>query len=89
MKKVRIGSKWVGDGRRVYIVAEIGSNHDGSLTQAKKLVDLAKKAGADAVKFQTFLAPKIVSKEGFASLGRKLSFQDSWKKSATCPWSSH
>lgn len=62
-------------------MAEIGSNHDGSLTQAKKLVGLAKKAGADAIKFQTFLAAKIVSKEGFASLGRKLSFQASWKKS--------
>lgn len=62
-------------------MAEIGSNHDGSLTQAKKLVGLAKKAGADAIKFQTFLAAKIVSKEGFASLGRKLSFQACWKKS--------
>lgn len=62
-------------------MAEIASNHDGSLAQAKKLVDLAKKAGADAAKFQTFLASKIVSKEGFASLRRKLSFQASWKKS--------
>jgi N-acetylneuraminate synthase len=49
---VRIGSSNVGDGERVYVVAEIGINHNGSLDVAKKLIDGASLAGCDAVKFQ-------------------------------------
>ncbi len=49
---VRIGSDKVGDGERVYVVAEIGINHNGSLDVAKKLIDGASLAGCDAVKFQ-------------------------------------
>jgi N,N'-diacetyllegionaminate synthase len=46
----------------VFIIAEAGVNHNGSIDIAKKLIDEAKKAGADAVKFQTFKAEKLVSK---------------------------
>lgn len=47
---------------RVLIIAEAGVNHNGSLELAKKLVDAAANAGADAVKFQTFKANNLVSK---------------------------
>lgn len=47
----------------VYIIAEAGVNHNGSLTMAKELVQIAKNAGADAVKFQTFQAENIVTKD--------------------------
>ncbi|MUK39988.1 N-acetylneuraminate synthase [Aliivibrio fischeri] len=45
-----------------YIIAEIGVNHAGSVELAKKMIDAAKESGANAVKFQTFTAEKLVSK---------------------------
>lgn len=45
-----------------YIIAEAGVNHNGSLALAKQLIDVAAEAGADAVKFQTFRAERLVSK---------------------------
>jgi sialic acid synthase SpsE len=53
-KTIRIGHKTVGAGHPVFIIAEAGVNHNRSLRLAKKLVDIAAKAGADAVKFQTW-----------------------------------
>ena len=47
----------------VFIIAEAGVNHNGSTELAKKLIDVASNAGADAVKFQTFKAEKLVSKD--------------------------
>ena len=47
---------------KIYIVAEIGCNHNGDFKLAKKMVDEAKKAGVDAVKFQTFKADQLISK---------------------------
>jgi len=50
----------------VFIIAEAGVNHNGDLNLAFKLVDAAKKAGADSIKFQTFRTEKIMTK--FANL---------------------
>ena len=47
---------------KIYIVAEIGCNHNGDFKLAKRMVDEAKKAGVDAVKFQTFKADQLISK---------------------------
>ena len=64
-----------------YFIADIGANHDGSLTRAKKLIRLAKLAGADAAKFQHFSAKTIVSDVGFKKLKNFKSHQSKWKKS--------
>lgn len=48
---------------KVFIIAEAGVNHNGSVRIAKKLIDAAAAAGADAVKFQTFRAEKMVTRE--------------------------
>ena len=48
---------------KVQIIAEIGVNHNGDINLAKKLIDEAKNAGADSVKFQTFKAESLVTKK--------------------------
>jgi len=50
------------DTSKVFIIAEAGVNHNGRLDLAYQLIDVAKNAGADAVKFQTFKAENVVSK---------------------------
>lgn len=50
--KIKIGNKYIGDNEPVYIIAEIGINHNGSVEIAKKMIDGAVFAGCDAVKFQ-------------------------------------
>ncbi|GIM45489.1 N-acetylneuraminate synthase [Collibacillus ludicampi] len=59
---IRIGNKTIGEGQPVFIIAEAGVNHQGDLNIARRLVDIAVEAGADAVKFQTFKAEKIVTR---------------------------
>lgn len=51
-REIRIGDRPVGDGHPTYVVAEAGINHNGSLDDARALIDAAAHAGADAVKFQ-------------------------------------
>ena len=46
----------------VIIIAEAGVNHNGSIETAKKLIDAAAHAGADFVKFQTFISEEVISK---------------------------
>jgi N-acetylneuraminate synthase len=60
---VPIAGRWVGDGEPVFVIAEIGINHNGSLEIAKKLIDGAVLSGADAVKFQKRTPERCVPKE--------------------------
>ena len=58
---MRIGDRPIGHGHPVFIIAEAGVNHNGDLMLAKKLIDVAADAKADAVKFQTFRAEELVT----------------------------
>ena len=53
----------MGCGRPVFVIAEIGVNHNGSIKLAKKMIDQAAKAGADAVKFQSFKTDSIITRD--------------------------
>jgi|SaaInlStandDraft_2_1057019.scaffolds.fasta_scaffold41035_2 N,N'-diacetyllegionaminate synthase len=59
---MEIGNKEISDTAPVFIIAEIGINHNGKLETAKKLIDVAKQSGSDCVKFQTFVAEEEISK---------------------------
>jgi sialic acid synthase SpsE len=58
---VRLGAAEVGPGRPCYVIAEAGANHDRDLDVARRLIDVAKEAGADAVKFQTYTGRSLYS----------------------------
>ena len=47
--------------KKIYIIAEIGVNHNGDINLAKKMIDKAVESGVDAVKFQTFKAENLVT----------------------------
>ncbi len=70
-KNIRIGDRMIGTDYPTYFIAEIGGNFDGSMEKAKRLIDVAKGAGADCAKFQTFTAETIVSEGGFSKMTLK------------------
>ena len=64
MYKIKINeNKMIGENESPFIIAEIGNNHNGNLDTAKKLIESAKKAGADAVKFQVKNIEKSFAKD--------------------------
>lgn len=63
MDKIEIRDRLIGENQPCFIIAEVGSNHNGKIRQAKKLIELAKETGADAVKFQSFTAAGLVSRK--------------------------
>jgi len=59
---IEIGGHLIGEGHPVFIIAEAGVNHNGDLYLAHRLVDVAARSGADAVKFQTAVPERVVSR---------------------------
>mgnify|MGYP001135484681 CR=1 FL=1 len=55
-QEIKIGTKFIGEGHKTYIIAEVAQAHDGSLGIAHSYIDAVAKAGADAIKFQTHIA---------------------------------
>ena len=58
---IKIGKRSIGPEDPCFIIAEAGVNHNGDITLAKKLIDVAVEAIADAVKFQTFKTENVVT----------------------------
>jgi len=75
---VKIGSRNIGKGRPCFIIAEAGSNHNGNLVIAKKLIDSAAEMGADAIKFQIFTAESLSNDKATQDILRKYEFRKSW-----------
>lgn len=69
---IKIGKRLIGDGKPVFIIAEIGINHGGNFEQALRMIDVAVEAGVDAVKFQAFKARNMYSeKAGYLNYASK------------------
>jgi N-acetylneuraminate synthase len=66
MEKLSIAGRSVGPGEQPYIVAEIGSNHNGDMQLCRRLIDAAKECGVDAVKFQSWSKSSLISKAEYA-----------------------
>jgi len=60
---IKIGKHFLGKNKPVFVIAEAGVNHNGKIHLAKRLVDAAIDANADAIKFQTYVTNKLVSKK--------------------------
>src|ERR1700723_43806 len=65
MKVIQLGGVEVGSNRPPYIIAEIGSNHNGDMDLCRRLIDAATEAGAHAVKFQSWTDTSLIAEEEY------------------------
>ena len=65
IKKINFGNREIFQYNSPYIIAEIGANHNGEMDLAKKMINAAKKCGADCVKFQSWTPESLVSKSEY------------------------
>ena len=63
MNKIHVGNRWIGPNHPCFITAEIGINHNGDMEIARRTIDAAAKAGADAVKFQNYEVTDFLANE--------------------------
>ena len=78
---IKINKNIISNNSKTYFIADIAANFDGDIARAKDLIYLAAEAGANAAKFQNFLAKTIVSDQAFKTIGKQLSHQADWKDS--------
>lgn len=75
-KNISVQGKKIGIGQKPFLIAEVGINHQGNLKRALRMIEIAKWAGVDAVKFQTFKADEFISdkkeKYSYFSNGKKV-----------------
>ena len=72
-REIKVGARFIGDGHPVFVIGEIGINHNGDVEIAKKIIAGAKHAGCDAVKFQK-RTPEICTPK------------DQWNIERDTPW---
>ncbi len=74
--EIKIGNKKIGGGNKSFIIVELGINHNGNVGLAKKMIAVAKKAGVDAVKLQSFVTEDFVGDKNltytYKSQGKKV-----------------
>jgi N-acetylneuraminate synthase len=73
MEKLNLSGRLIGPHELPYIIAEIGSNHNGDLELCRKLVETAKECGADAVKFQSWSKKSLICRAEYA---RNVTYED-------------
>jgi sialic acid synthase SpsE len=74
---MKVGNREIKDFGNPYIIAEIGSNHNGEMELARQLIDSARECGCDAVKFQSWTPESLISKEEY---DKNQKYNDSPKK---------
>ena len=80
MKSLKIGHYVINKKSNIFLIAECGVNHNGSLKNAFKLIDEAKKSGFNAVKFQTYKSSLLVHpKTNLANYQKITNFQNQKK----------
>lgn len=78
---LKINNNIISNNSPTYFIADVAANFDGDIERAKELIFLASEAGADAAKFQNFIAKTIVSDKAFKNMGEQVSHQAKWKDS--------
>lgn len=75
---IRIGKKIIGDDKPCFIIAEAGSNHNGDVKTARRLISTAAEMGADAIKFQLFTAEGLSNDKKTQEILNKFEFKRKW-----------
>ena len=77
MNKIQIGNRSIGKNEKVFIIAEVGVNHNGNVDMAHILIDKSVEIGADCVKFQSFITEKLVTASAPKAAYQKRSTRES------------